>query len=399
VNKIKILFFVFALFMHSFSLAGTQLLCEKHPSLNNFSMPIDMTCNAIIQSDVCKKVPRDDLMSCSPYEINSNFDAWELLKGCSAGFFESTKDILNFIWNIMEWIGLNIYSSEEREKSSEKLADLAFTVREASLSSKEYLQSTKLYLHTEYAKAYALASPPLRVVKALSQMTSAIGKIVYNAVYNLIGEKVAAFGCLKFESQSKYVCRIFGDIIMPPTAVLGLIKHGSKSINIFPAIEKAFEKHMPIFKYKKVKYDKPKAMRGYIGEEEGKHFDGSKVVYLNEVQRLKYKVTVKKDGLLYDSKGVLINNSNGIYVMDEMGDIYIHSKEVGKFHHSSFLAGGPVAAAGEIKIKDGVIKFIDRSSGHYHPEPQHFNQVLEELKSRNVKPERVDNHNAYPPDH
>jgi hypothetical protein len=230
-------------------------------------------------------------------------------------------------------------------------------------------------------------------------MAFAIGRIVYNAVSNLIGEKVESFGCLKFESQSKYVCRIFGDIIMPPTAVLGLIKHGSKSINIFPAIEKAFEKHVPVFKYKKVKYDKPKTMRDdFIGEEEGKHFRGSKVIYLNEVDRLKYKVTVKKDGLLYDSKEELINNPDGIYVMDEAGEIYIHTKQVGKFHHSSFLAGGPVAAAGEIKIKDGVIKFIDRSSGHYHPEPEHFDQVIEELKSRKVKPERAVNNNAYPPD-
>jgi hypothetical protein len=37
------------------------------------------------------------------------------------------------------------------------------------------------------------------------------------------------------------------------------------------------------------------------------------------------------------------------------------------FHHSSFLAGEPVASAGEIRAKNGVLELVSNASGHYEP--------------------------------
>jgi len=54
--------------------------------------------------------------------------------------------------------------------------------------------------------------------------------------------------------------------------------------------------------------------------------------------------------------------------MSEEGRFYLSKNYAyGKFHHSSFLAGKPVAAAGEIYIEKGIIKIVTDGSGHYRP--------------------------------
>ncbi|WP_271729868.1 deaminase domain-containing protein [Aquimarina algiphila] len=53
--------------------------------------------------------------------------------------------------------------------------------------------------------------------------------------------------------------------------------------------------------------------------------------------------------------------------MSEDGKIYISKyNEFGKFHHSSFLSGQSIAAAGEIKIDNGIIK---RSGDEFEGNP------------------------------
>ena len=70
--------------------------------------------------------------------------------------------------------------------------------------------------------------------------------------------------------------------------------------------------------------------------------------------------------------------------MSENGKIYISKyNEFGKFHHSSFLSGEKVAAAGEISINKGIIKVVNNRSGHYMPNIGNVkNNVLDELDSR-----------------
>lgn len=52
------------------------------------------------------------------------------------------------------------------------------------------------------------------------------------------------------------------------------------------------------------------------------------------------------------------------------------------FHHSSFLAGKPAAAAGEIRAKNGVLELISNSSGHYRPSIEYLKQVFLEFRDR-----------------
>ncbi|MGZ8414489.1 MAG: hypothetical protein ACXW05_17310 [Gemmatirosa sp.] len=55
-----------------------------------------------------------------------------------------------------------------------------------------------------------------------------------------------------------------------------------------------------------------------------------------------------------------------VFVVDLEGRMYANSHTVGYFHHSTFLAGRPVAAAGEVLIDPtGRIRFITAKTGHY----------------------------------
>ena len=75
----------------------------------------------------------------------------------------------------------------------------------------------------------------------------------------------------------------------------------------------------------------------------------------------------------------------GIFVMSPGGRIYCHQHARGKFHHSSFLAGGDVAAAGELKVRQGELQKLTNKSGHYKPGLMQVYQVLQELKGRGFK--------------
>jgi len=56
----------------------------------------------------------------------------------------------------------------------------------------------------------------------------------------------------------------------------------------------------------------------------------------------------------------------------------------GRFHHSSLVAGAPVAGAGELYIDDGVLVGVTDESGHYQPPIELTAQVLRRLRDLGV---------------
>ena len=108
-----------------------------------------------------------------------------------------------------------------------------------------------------------------------------------------------------------------------------------------------------------------------------------KVTYLNNDSRKAFELRIH-DGKLYNFLGKPVSTDNGkdgkyIFVWGKDNKIYAsaknenYNKTTGKliaasrFHHSSFLAGEPVACAGYITINNGVIESIQWVSGHYLP--------------------------------
>ena len=70
-----------------------------------------------------------------------------------------------------------------------------------------------------------------------------------------------------------------------------------------------------------------------------------------------------------------------IYVMDKEGTLYVSfESEKDKVHHSSLLAGAPVACAGELLVFQGELLLINNQSGHYRPPPQALQQAITVLK-------------------
>ena len=117
---------------------------------------------------------------------------------------------------------------------------------------------------------------------------------------------------------------------------------------------------------------------------------GSGVKYLTDEERGAYQLSVK-DGKLYDADGNLFDTSGAmtvhsgqgraIFVMDENGNLYASNyQEVGAFHHSSLLAGDPVAGAGELQVSNGDIQVISDKSGHYMPGRRYTMQTVDYLR-------------------
>lgn len=124
----------------------------------------------------------------------------------------------------------------------------------------------------------------------------------------------------------------------------------------------------------------------------------SGVEYLNDAQREDYKITIR-EGVIYNSRnekfhtGMMQTHVSGkgwaIFIMAPDNNIYSHSHKVGAFHHSSFLSGGAIQAAGEIAVDNGRIVAINNKSGHYRPDSASMVRILFWLRHHGVDLHRV----------
>ncbi len=101
------------------------------------------------------------------------------------------------------------------------------------------------------------------------------------------------------------------------------------------------------------------------------------VIYYDYFERQTLKINVR-DNKLYDSRGDIFDTSRAtpshsgtpaaIFIMDPDGNVFAsNDNEVFLFHHSTIAGGQPVAAAGELMVKDGIITTTTNCSGHYRP--------------------------------
>ena len=134
----------------------------------------------------------------------------------------------------------------------------------------------------------------------------------------------------------------------------------------------------------------------YVGEDVPGNdiFDGSYVTYLSEAGRQLHALTFFS-GRICDAYGNLFDTTDAeslhtgfgraIFVMDADGNFYASKEQTyGKFHHSSLVAGGPVAAAGEIEVIGGVLTALSDRSGHYMPRQSFTDQAIDQLKKKNI---------------
>ncbi|CAG8652719.1 15788_t:CDS:2, partial [Cetraspora pellucida] len=146
------------------------------------------------------------------------------------------------------------------------------------------------------------------------------------------------------------------------------------------------------------------------------------VKYCSKTERLEYEVIFKDGLLIYKKSGKPVNthesedstpsfpanikrsdgdegennqsslhrrvsegkNEKWIYVTDCNGNFFVSRKVKGHFHHSSFLSGGAIAAAGGIRVRNGKLIELNPKSGHYKPTQCHFDSLIDRLKKEGV---------------
>ncbi|MEJ1161289.1 hypothetical protein [Prosthecomicrobium sp. N25] len=112
------------------------------------------------------------------------------------------------------------------------------------------------------------------------------------------------------------------------------------------------------------------------------------VVYYDGTEASSLRLSVK-NGVLYTAVGTPFDTTYAddaghkgvaIFVMDKGGAIYASNRSVTfLFHHSTILAGAPVASAGLLVAKAGVVSDMSNCSGHYKPPTVAYRQLMESL--------------------
>ena len=130
----------------------------------------------------------------------------------------------------------------------------------------------------------------------------------------------------------------------------------------------------------------------YASERTGQHNHptrGTPTWYMSADQRSGFEVSFNRVGqAVYSQSGAVLPDSTRgtAFVMNREGTIYARVKEIvparGQVQHSSFLAGGDVAAAGMMSISGGKITNIHAQSGHYAPGDRELGNVDREIRSR-----------------
>ncbi|MEE3719404.1 hypothetical protein V2H45_21920, partial [Tumidithrix elongata RA019] len=149
------------------------------------------------------------------------------------------------------------------------------------------------------------------------------------------------------------------------------------------AIEKSKLEEMPIDE------------QGNVNEEQLK----SRLVQYDETKEEQDKTQVTVSSTLnrspqHDTPSAPVDTTNSvthqkgkgweIFVMSPTGDLHMASHKIGKYHHSSLLAGAATAAAGSIKASGGKIEEMNDKSGHYKPGPAQMKQVLHRLQKGGI---------------
>jgi hypothetical protein len=134
------------------------------------------------------------------------------------------------------------------------------------------------------------------------------------------------------------------------------------------------------------KVDKKKA-DAWMAERklQGKREFIPRIAYVPAEERNRYRLRFSGQEVSYAETGEKLDPSKDyIYVMTPSGEFYAAEETqetMLKFHHSSFLEGAGVAAAGHIKFQYGDI-VIDLESGHYQPGMQHMYNAANALEGK-----------------
>lgn len=184
---------------------------------------LKLFCEVVTKSDHCKDVPPNELLNCLRPQSTPLAEGLDFLKGCAVGVFHSARDLLSFIWEAGKFIWENITDMNRASQSLDKASQFA--------------NSIKLYIYTEYDKAYDSAATP-KGINAGRAVAEKMLSFVVNKLMEMVKESYYEFGCLNTAAKSERVCKLMSDFILPPAALFAFLKRGALAAKSFPGIER-----------------------------------------------------------------------------------------------------------------------------------------------------------------
>ena len=181
--------------------------CSENVTLSSISTGMKTFCETVTSSEICKNVEKKDLLNCDQPEESKEFDTFDFLAGCTTGLFDGVKAILKFMWDVLKWVW-----------------DKGTHPKESYQEASEVTESVKLYLSTEYDKAYDKASPPFRRTKAAKATSGAIANMLFTAIQDFMYKEYQEFGCLNFKARTYAMCKVAAELLVPPAVALKLLK-------------------------------------------------------------------------------------------------------------------------------------------------------------------------------
>ena len=146
-------------------------------------------CEMLMKSPLCKDVPEDKKKDCSMNDGGIIKTPYDVIWGCLK---YSIGEILKAMWGLMKWVWGNITDTNTREETGDMAA--------------RAMESAKLYLHSEYEKAYEDSSFPGRSAKAVMATGASLTKLLYDSIVDTLSEDVAEWSCLNTQGKSGKIC-------------------------------------------------------------------------------------------------------------------------------------------------------------------------------------------------
>ena len=163
-------------------------------------IPNQSVCEALVNSELCQSVPEEERKSCGKEGDAISGRTGQSIWGC---LDYTVGEMIRFIWSALKWAGSNIVSSEARKKTGE--------------ATDKALASAKLYLNTEYEKAYQASAPSSipgkRASTAVMKTAGAVGKLLYDLAVDTVSSDIEEWECFNAKARGGKICRYLAGLI------------------------------------------------------------------------------------------------------------------------------------------------------------------------------------------
>ena len=242
------IFLAFVLILNSFTALaapGLAANCDTPQELitsNVDTKDFSRICNLLIKQDEgCKKLQPEKRMSCNSKNDNkilSSHAIGQKVAQCLKGFFyDSMKELVLFVFDIIKLlVKVNINSavgmykflsdSDYREKT---MASANNAAHQGSRLGKAFLNSASLYFAREFPRN--LKKHPFNPMLALGEtLVKPLMNFMVESVQALAAHLVPQYQCMNGVAKLHTLCKLGGDIVMPPLILFTFLKSGVKGV-------------------------------------------------------------------------------------------------------------------------------------------------------------------------